>query len=111
MVRGHLTVYAREAPAFDLFDQHHQRYLRRVGCAAEHRLAEEHASQRHTVESTDEPVLLPRFDRVSQAHFEQPYIRLRHLVRDPGAVLTGSRRGTPFHHLKEAAIECDADSA
>jgi len=111
MVRGHLAIDAPEAPALYLPHQRHQRDLGRVRRPTEHRLAEEHAPERDAVETTNEPVVLPRFDGMRMTHLEQAPVCLSHLVCDPRPILSGSRRRASLHHLKKTAIECDADFA
>ena len=45
------------------------------------------------------------------AQVEEVRVRVLHLLRDPCAVLTWTRSGTSLHHLPEATVEGDLQSA
>ena len=60
--RVDLAVDQRDAVRQTLLDQPRECHLRCVGCAAEHRFAEEYASQAESVETADELAASPGFD-------------------------------------------------
>ena len=59
--RRHLAVDHLEAPSCELARQHDDRDLRGVRPPAEHRLAEEHAAERDTVEAAGQHRAVPHF--------------------------------------------------
>src|SRR5262245_58374573 len=64
-VRGrHLAVDHFKAPSRELTRQEHQRDLRRITAASEHRFAKEHPPERNAIQAADEHVIRPGFNRV-----------------------------------------------
>ena len=62
MRREPLRVEQTEFPGAQMLDQRNERDLRRVGHLVKHGLAEKSAAYRHTVESTRQFAITPRFD-------------------------------------------------
>ncbi len=95
-------VAARAQP----LDERNERNFRGVGLAVEHRLAEERAAKRDTVEPAHQPIAVPRLDRVRKALLVKRRVALDDLARrsrcrrppDPGPLphRRGSRRQTPY---------------
>ena len=82
----------------------HERNLGRIGDAAEHRLAEEHAADGHPVQSAGKRRAVPAFDRVRVSGAVQPAVRGDHRLVDPGAVLSRAGRRTFADHTVERGI-------
>ena len=94
-----LAVDQLEAPARELPRQHHERDLRRVRLAREHRLAEEDAAERDAVEPADEPVAQERLRRMRKAEPMQLAIGIRmsgviQVPPAPGRSIS-AQRGSP----------------
>jgi hypothetical protein len=85
-----LAVEQLEAPADQLLDQSGHGHFRCVAGEAEHRFAEEHATERHAVDATDQGRPLPGLDRMCVPEFVQQLVGVTHGRRDPGAL--GSQR-------------------
>ena len=78
---------SRAARADDqLLDQSGHGDLRCVAGEAEHRFAEEHATERHAVDATDQGRPLPGLDRMRVPEFVQQLVGVAHGRRDPGAL-------------------------
>lgn len=88
---GHeLAVEKREVSDLEARDEPCQRDLRCVGGAAEHGFAEEGAAQLHAIETADEIISPPTFDRVGMAGREQAHDRAFDCIVDPGFVPVGA---------------------
>src|SRR5215471_14836301 len=92
-------------------DEMEQGDLRSIARPSEHRLAEEHSTDRDSVQSSRELTVDPRFDRVRVAESMQPRIRLDHRRRDPGAAMAVARRGASFYHQPKCAVDTDIEVA
>ena len=67
--------------------------FRSVGLVRKHRFAEEHATQRDAVKSSDQFIVAPRFHRVCVPCRVQAVVRIDNGRRDPCPRLTGAKRG------------------
>ena len=107
---GQLPIEQGEPPAGQPRIQGRQRRAAGLGLQAEHALAEEGATQGHSVETAPQLAIPPRFDAVGMARAVQGQVGLPHLRRDPGAVLAGAGHlgAVPDHRLEgrvEAGLE------
>ena len=89
MCRGQLAIDQLDAQRRAALDQAGQCGLGRVALAAEHRLAEEYASEQHAVHATDQPVgainlIAVRQPALVQLRHDRPQA-LRILGENPGA--------------------------
>ena len=110
MLRLHLAVDEPEAPSLELPYQVHQRDLRPVRAAREHRLAEERAPDCDAVEPACQFAVHPRLDRVRHPGRVQPFVRGDHAAIDPRARLRVARSGARADDLTERGVGGDADS-
>src|SRR5690349_21830523 len=79
----HLAVDELESGGFQMGDQRRERDLRGVARAREHRLAEEHSTDRDSVEPAGKTTVDPGLDRVRVAQAVQVSIRRDHGFTDP----------------------------
>ena len=102
----YLAVDECELPALELVHECREGHLRRVVGLREHRLAEEAAPERDTVEAARQRVAAPGLGRVREAEFVQAHVGVDHIGGDPAAPLTGTRNlGAAVHDALEGRVE------
>src|SRR3954452_9162992 len=105
MRRCHLTIHHAEVPALELTRKMRERDLGSVGGVREHRFAEEHAPERDAVQAAAQRAVDPGLDRMRVTCSVQASVRIEHVVRDPGARLSGTRLRAGAHHLQKTGID------
>src|SRR5947209_20079778 len=84
--------------------QSNERDLGGIGARCKHRLAEEHATDGHPVQSTDQLVALPCLHGVRHSETMQVAVRGRDLAGDPRAALARPRAGASGDDAAESRI-------
>src|SRR5205807_7327265 len=74
-----------------MFDQRHQRDLRRVPDPMKHRFTEKRAADTDAVKSAGQFAFAPRFDRMRVTKLVQLLVALDDLAIDPSVVAFGAR--------------------
>src|SRR5262245_16612459 len=87
----------------------HERNLRGVGHAREHRLAEERAADRHTVQAPDETVVLPGLERMCPSQAMESKVGVGHLAGDPGAAAVVTRLGARGDDALERGVDAELE--
>ncbi len=93
MIGLELAIEQAEAPHLQPRDEMRQRDLRGIAHPAEHALAEEGRPQPHAIEPADEPIALPRLDRVRIAASVELGIGALDIGIDPSIGPAGRRLG------------------
>src|SRR6185295_2253646 len=94
-----LAVDQRKLPRTKHCNEMRERHLRRIRLASEHRFAEEHSPDRHTIEAADELSAAPRFNRVRIAALVQIGVGIDDRRCDPGSRLSRpARRSARAYH-------------
>src|SRR5579875_147095 len=111
MARWQLTVdHGDRLDAAEL-DETGEGHVRGVPLPAEHRLAEEHASEPHSVESSREPAVEPRLHAVRVALAVQLDVGGPHLWGDPRARARLAGRRAAFDDRGEVMIDPGLEAA
>ena len=105
-----LAVDQRIAPSLELRAQARHRDLRRVDPQREHRLAEEHAADRHAVDAAGQFAVHPHLDRMRQSGGVQRGVGAAHRRAEPRAGFLHARCGAAFEHARKGAIDGDPES-
>src|SRR5688500_10675124 len=111
MCRRDLTVDELDPALTEKVDRVHESHLRGVPGAREHRLAEERASDRDSVEATDQLTAPPCLERVRPAERMQASVCSRHVARDPGAAAIAARLCARGDYARELGIHAERVAA
>ena len=107
-----LAVDEREAERVQAFDHSNEGDLRGVGLAIEHRLGEERATQRHSIDAALKLPVPPALEAVGMAFPMKSRVGVDHLGGNPGPGLGASRHSrTSLHHSFEVGVEPYFESA